>query len=284
MHSRGTRAHALAPTRLATCSKMGHLCPTEFGRGGRQDCKGSQQKRSGFDCLKVTASLSATWPIELTLVVVDWNRWVGDFPRESQAQRHALLAAVMEAAAEERTFVAESLHQGPQQILTALQLCLGESTSGASLVEVHSLVERLAASFRETTRKLAKPECAGHLSPALDAFASITARHLDTHLLTPSEVGTTCPTNVQSAIVSALGALVIHSWHPASQQLSLSVHQSGRELRIVIELEEFGGEIGTLASTASTEEIRETGGEVIAEREGDGATVVLRFPCDWIRR
>ncbi len=194
-------------------------------------------------------------------------------------RRETLLEVVLDAVSRERANVAEALHEGPQQVLTALQLYLGTvAEETAEINEIKELVEGLAQSFRAASAGLTAPPRQVPLEQALAALARDAQSHLGTSLT--GSLGTASPSLRQhgAAIAEVVRALVIVSWQGTPQTISVSLHTLESEARLMVEIEYFLDTDDVLQATASTEAMRALGAQVVVEKAGEGANVLIRLP------
>lgn len=192
-------------------------------------------------------------------------------------------AARLEGANQERAHLAETLHEGPYQVLTALLLQLGKittTTSGLELGKVRQLVHTVNDSLRGITASLCPPPGPGGLSQKLQALAEIAGRHFRMQVEVPFDHDGMYPPSVEAAVLGAVQAALIFASTHTVASAGVSLHESHSELRVLIELADFTGPLSACGDCIQSDEFIRARGVVSAEMESDMATIVLRFPLD----
>jgi hypothetical protein len=189
--------------------------------------------------------------------------------------------AILNAATMERASLAEIVHEGPHQVLTALLLQLGQLDKGANndqLEEIRTLANRTARELQTATAELSPPRSSGGLALRISTLAMLVQRHLGIRVGTPPPHHELYSLAMEDAAVRALRTLLLQAWQVGCPNVAVSLHRGPSALRVVVELEEFVGSLDHVVDSVRSANLLAANGEVSVEMEASTATVVVRFP------
>ncbi len=190
-----------------------------------------------------------------------------------------MAAAVLLAASLERSSLAQAVHKGPHQLLTALLLRLGQMRNGASseeMKEIHLLVEEIASGLQSLSTELSPPSGSGSLAPRISSLAMLLQRHLGMRVSTSGAHGGSYPQSVEHAALCALQEVLLEAWQAKCLEATVSIHESKTQLRIIVEIEEFLGAL--IEDSVASPGFRAANGQVTCEMEARTTTITLQFP------
>jgi signal transduction histidine kinase len=192
-----------------------------------------------------------------------------------------VVTQLLKVVYEERAALAEILHHGPHQVLAALLIRLGGIEGGADKAEViriRELVSNVSSSLRDATTKLAPPRAPGGLSRRLGELARLFRQYLALQVVGPEDHSGLYAPVIESAVFDAVQALLSFAASASIAEASVSIHESATELRVLIELHAYAGDVAVLRQQVECDTFDDAQGELSTELHSDIATVVLRFP------
>lgn len=203
--------------------------------------------------------------------------WIVRFGHSRSQAADAILTAVTI----ERASLAETVHKGPHQVLTALLLQLGQldkSANNDQLEEIRTLVNRIARELQTATSELSPPRSSGGLALRISTLTTLVQRHLGMRVGTPPPHDELYSQAMEDTAVRALRTLLLQAWQLGCPNVAVSLHKERGALRVVVELEEFVGSLEHVMDSVRSENFQEANGGISIEMEASTATVVLRFP------
>lgn len=182
-----------------------------------------------------------------------------------------------------RVDLTSELHQGVQQVLTALLLRMSAIDTHASprdLEELRGLVATALDDLRIVTKTVAPAALPLGLGPALSEFSEILARHTPLTLGVGDDDKKRYPRAIEIIAYEAIRMLMTGLARTGLQEASVSIHGSTESLRLVAELYDFTDSLGETEAMLQAQVLSLLGGQMQVDTESSHTTVLIRLPLE----
>lgn len=182
---------------------------------------------------------------------------------------------------EARVALTEELHQGVQQILAALLIRLssmGETANHDDMMVIRELLNQALDAMRTVTKTLVPAAHSRGLADSLSELGEILGKHAGLQLVMPESDDRRFPKPVEIVAYDAVRILLTTLTQEGLAEVSVSLHETGDALRVIIELYGFTKSIAPLQTRLQERCLAHVQGTCSVEIDSNSTTVVFSFP------